>query len=164
MNNKMKSFVKGILLSLVGKPLPTPEREPVAFLYNGVRLPKLPEWDREKYPYPFIVQREKTTSAEFRFIATESPPVMLLSRGEYFFNVDNSADRDKGDGYAFDYLNGEWVDKGEAIYWVGYNDGLAINGVPIWTEHEIYQVTEADGVLTYGEIYLPASEPVPVYE
>lgn len=28
--------------------------KPIAYLYNGVRLPKLPEWDREIYPYAAI--------------------------------------------------------------------------------------------------------------
>ena len=30
------------------------QKEPVAYLYNGVRLPKLPEWDKTAYPYAFI--------------------------------------------------------------------------------------------------------------
>ena len=36
MTDKMKSFVRGLLLGLVGKSLPTPEREPVGYLYGQV--------------------------------------------------------------------------------------------------------------------------------
>ena len=32
------------------------KQEPVAYLYNGVRLPKLPEWDKEKYPYALLYE------------------------------------------------------------------------------------------------------------
>ena len=54
MNEKMREFVKGMLPGLPGKPHPMANKEPVAYLYNGVRLPKLPEWDREMYPYAMI--------------------------------------------------------------------------------------------------------------
>lgn len=55
MNEKMRSFVKGLIMGQFGSPLPMAEKEPVAYLYNGVRLPALPEWDRETYPYAVIV-------------------------------------------------------------------------------------------------------------
>lgn len=55
MTDKMRSYVKGLMLGICGKPLPfSTKKEPVAYLYNGVRLPKLPEWDREKYPYAVL--------------------------------------------------------------------------------------------------------------
>ena len=50
-----KSFEEGIILALVSPPIPhVVKREPIAYSYNGVILPKLPEWDREKYPYAVI--------------------------------------------------------------------------------------------------------------
>ena len=45
MNGKMRSSVMGLILSLFSSPLPEVQKEPVAYLYNGVRLPALPEWD-----------------------------------------------------------------------------------------------------------------------
>ena len=54
MTEKMRSSVMGLILSLFSSPLPEVQKQPVAYLYNGVRLPKLPEWDRETYPYATI--------------------------------------------------------------------------------------------------------------
>lgn len=52
-----KSWLIGFALGLCGKPPPIAgsRREPVAYLYNGVRLPKLPEYDKSVYPYAVIV-------------------------------------------------------------------------------------------------------------
>ena len=68
MNSKMKSFVKGILLGLVSRAEFPQGKEPVAYLYNGVRLPKLPEWDRVAYPYAFI-SNEVLNSVVFHALA-----------------------------------------------------------------------------------------------
>ena len=54
MNEKMRSSVMGLILGQFSSPLPEVQKEPVAYLYNGVRLPALPEWDREKYPFAVI--------------------------------------------------------------------------------------------------------------
>lgn len=54
--DKQHSFWLGVALGLAGKGLPPIKTaEPVAYLYNGVELPKLPEWDKEKYPYAAII-------------------------------------------------------------------------------------------------------------
>lgn len=52
-----KSWLIGFALELCGNPLPIAgsKREPVAYLYNGVRLPKLPEYDKSVYSYAVIV-------------------------------------------------------------------------------------------------------------
>ena len=47
------TFTKGYH---AGAALRRKRRLPVAYLYNGVRLPKLPEWDKTAYPYAYIVQ------------------------------------------------------------------------------------------------------------
>ena len=55
MNGKMKSCVKGLMMGCCSRPFPlSAKKEPVAYLYNGVRLPALPEWDKETYPYALI--------------------------------------------------------------------------------------------------------------
>lgn len=54
MNELMRSCAMGLILSLFSSPLPEVQKEPVAYLYNGVILPALPEWDRETYPYLVI--------------------------------------------------------------------------------------------------------------
>lgn len=37
------------------------DRVPVAYLYNGVRLPGLPEWDKEMYPFAYIGRNSSGT-------------------------------------------------------------------------------------------------------
>ena len=54
MNEKMRSSVMGLIMGQFSSPLPISQKEPVAYLYNGVRLPALPEWDKEAYPYAVI--------------------------------------------------------------------------------------------------------------
>lgn len=52
----LKSWLYGFCLGICGKPLPlAAKKTPTAYSYNGVVLPKLPEWDREKYPYAVVV-------------------------------------------------------------------------------------------------------------
>jgi hypothetical protein len=41
MNTKMRSLLNGLVLGLAGKPLEFAKGEPVAYLYNGVRLPDI---------------------------------------------------------------------------------------------------------------------------
>jgi hypothetical protein len=56
MTEKDKDFLEGLAISAACHVLPVRKvfREPIAYSYNGVILPALPEWDREKYPYAFI--------------------------------------------------------------------------------------------------------------
>lgn len=116
MTDKMRSFAAGVIMGLCGKALPIPgsKREPVAYLYNGVRLPGLPEWDRETYPYAVIVQNNLS--------------------GDYFLMADDETFAANADGdtirpitgVAYAIENGEWVSS------VG-----RINCKAIWANHDI---------------------------
>ena len=48
----IREWVTWLIAGLCSRPLPIgiPGRTPVAYLYNGVRLPALPEWDMEALP------------------------------------------------------------------------------------------------------------------
>ena len=173
MTDKMKSFVKGILLSLVGKPFPLAEREPVAFLYNGVRLPKLPEWDSEKYPYAVIVGN---SSGEFWLYPTR----LILSTVPLYYVNNNlaywSLFYGSADGSAIGY---EWVNYDEENQNITYDPGFVRNedmdtaftaggGAAqktsladdlLWANYDVYK---HPGGTT---LVLPAcDDPVPVYE
>ena len=50
----LKSWLTGYALGLAGKPMPMGMRKPVAYLYNSVKLPPLPECDKETYPYAVL--------------------------------------------------------------------------------------------------------------
>lgn len=135
---RLKSLINGLLCGLV-----TPGRlgrTPVAYSYNGVVLPKLPEWDREKYPYAVI------------------SAVGLVS-----FMVSSSQRYIDDDGkYLHSAADNSWIMwRLENNEWVLHNSGTSTAGstsgsYPTWSN---YDIANADGT-----IYLADSEPVPVYE
>ena len=141
MTENMRSCIKGLILSLFGSPLPAaPSREPVAYLYNGVRLPGLPEWDKETYPDVIILKNYNLIIAEkpFYFGRNSANPHWLGTDGNFQFFIY------KTDGWE----EGSKLPPGE----------IATGNAPgdiIWANHDILN---ADGT-----IYLTASEPVPVY-
>lgn len=73
MTDNMREFVKFFVMGLTKGGV----REPIAYLYNGVQLPPLPEWDKETYPYAVI---QYTTilpeSPIYRLLCSASPTVL----------------------------------------------------------------------------------------
>lgn len=119
-------------------------KQPVAFLYNGVRLPKLPEWDREMYPYA-VIKHHMTGE---RLLCAKNPIVEVLA--------------DNGESTGIVYVAGDCIYatcKTNSNSWGDFNAdsdvSLTVNP-PFWTNTDIY--------LNDGTLYLAASEPVPVYE
>lgn len=137
MNGKMKSCVKGLMMGCCGtpRPLSTAKKEPVAWLYNGVRLPKLPEWDKETYPYAVLVEHNSAT-----------PYWLAVSTTAFVNNL--GLCQVKGDCRVFPFKNDVW---GE----IETFSGLSIP-LPFWTN--------TDFLNRDGTLYLAASEPIPVYE
>lgn len=150
MTDKMKSFVKGILLGLVSR-AEMPKGEPVAYLYNGVRLPKLPEWDKSKYPYACIKYCDPAVSGGDEvyhyelFAFTKKVQIAnyaFAPQGEYgasswkYFPENTPA-------------QWEFSLSSDAARWTRHTDVL-------WTNFELLR--------TDGTLYLAASEPTPVYE
>ena len=155
MTRKMRSYVKGLILSLCGKPLPlTAKKEPVAYLYNGVRLPKLPEWDRVAYPYAVISVYTKEFSGSG--IAVGDYDLCLCKRPLTY--------------------NGKDITQGANDYYLvyRYSPGNAESGWVYDGEYDLEEVIYLDGsdvtwanpdiLHTDGTVYLAASEPIPVYE
>lgn len=54
-------------------------RTPVAFLYNGVRLPPLPEWDGTAYPYAIIYCESNNTTTDYYLRVYSSEPAVYSS-------------------------------------------------------------------------------------
>jgi hypothetical protein len=111
------------------------------YLYNGIELPALPEWDKEKCPHAAIIQLSGV--ADITFLIVSSNLVYKEVEGhpghsgiEYDLPVGSST-----------YVNGTW---GE----VGYSNPGDLSGwTPVWCNKDIYK--------TDGTLYLAASEPVP---
>lgn len=133
------SFKTGLALGLCGNALPW-KAEPVAWLYNGVRLPKLPEWDKTVYPYAVIA-----------FI--DAGPIYRV-----YFCADKCTVTGVNASYKAPYVwyqgaGDVWEYKGETA---DTSNVILSMVTPIWANHDVYRED--------GSLYLAASEPVPVYE
>lgn len=139
----LKEFIMGILSELNAGV----KREPIAYLYNGVRLPALPEWDRETYPFAVIVKYDDdivATQYYLAFYATQAdydadyayatkfwvqPCVKYLTRGTYQ----------------------EWESMTQDYVYATSEEVL------IWANHDILYKGST-------EVCRAASDPIPVYE
>ena len=164
MTEKMRSSVMGLILSLFSSPLPEVQKQPVAYLYNGVRLPKLPEWDRETYPYATISvishMTALTVTLTFRkswkqdvqggdvpkdAIWTQLGDVeYIIKKTGYYPSIDSVKDTDWGE--PIECTKSTWT-TATNIRWT--NKDIISQGS---INHEV------------GELIRAASEPVPVYE
>lgn len=140
----LRSFQAGLALGLTGKPLPI-KKEPVAYLYNGVRLPKLPELDRETYPYAYI---HKLGTAYQLFVFSQAAHYDPSYTEYLMFD----------DGVTGSYLLYECADNSASWEFILDDTDVAclVYTSVFWTNTDVLD--------TSGGVYLAASEPVPVYE
>lgn len=132
----LQGWLNWHVIGLCSRPLPVSVREPVAYLYNGVRLPKLPELDKEKYPYAFIEN-----------LGVFGCYLYLTKEHVYYYS-----------GYKVPapYLRCKANGDGWGNFTEGsseYNTNFAL-----WANHDIYY----NGDNSENK-YLSASKPVPVY-
>ena len=142
MTEKDKDFLEGLAISAACHVLPVRKvfREPIAYSYNGVILPKLPEWDNATKQYATILSHVADGVKEYwlKFSTTQQTVV-------------------SGGGAAVwlgcDYIlqDGVWVE-----------DSAGGGGTVVWANHDVYYSNSVEEV--GGTIYLAASEPIPVYE
>lgn len=118
------------------------------YLYNGIVLPELPEWDRESYPYCFIREVNASNATIYRlyaFASTDDFCVDDLVGGVAF-----------KDGVACLYsainVDGTnvWSEPTERTD-IGY---IGVYLVIVWTNTPIPDEN--------GSVYLAASEPIPL--
>lgn len=128
----------------------------VAYLYNGVRLPALPEWDRDAYPFAVISQ-----FTELYYLTFYSEPVYHEWGG--LGNYYKSNEVCSAIAYTCSPKYGDAT-------WVQYDDGAAVNvpagerignaSTPLWANLGLASTNTSTGVTEYIE----ASNPIPVYE
>lgn len=151
----LKSWLTGFVLGLSGKPLPLCKRQPVAYLYNGIRLPALPEWDREMYPYAYII---KSNSSDSYFLCVYDDRAVYDEKYEYTPCIVDTHGDNKAQLRKYYVSNGEWAyalgGKVTTPYGLSFAGGSS--DTPVWCNTDILNED--------GTVYLPASEPVPVYE
>ena len=117
-------------------------KEPVAYLFNGAQLPKLPDAP-EGFEFATIMCMDITTSigstkAYYLNFSKEKPSPVLVPapRVEFFCNP----------------KNGVWVEKGEKT------DGQGLTTFMRW------QWTNTDILNEDGSVAIAATDPIPVYE
>lgn len=123
------------------------DRVPVAYLYNGVRLPGLPEeWNPETHPFAFVVitnniltgNKERATL----YVAPSTTPGMT--------NIGI------GNNSMYTYVDVDDISSGWSEFTVMPDGNRIVMQNIKWTNFDIYT---SDGTLVMG-----ASDPVPVYE
>lgn len=116
------------------------------YLYNGVELPALPEWDKTAYPYAIICESvqesfDGITEVRINLKATKSPQTKIGS----FLEANTPICRSylKDDKWGTPYVDNWFWD-------YEHNDNI------IWSNHDV--------LYSDGSVYLAASDPVPVGE
>ena len=156
----LTAWLTGYALGLCGKPLPfSTKKEPVAYMYNGVRLPKLPEWDRVAYPYAVINGIGIGDAISYyRLSICNKYNVFEADSGYIYFGESSGGSTD----ITFmqsecNPTNGTWSDFEEAS-----SRNITITG----KTNSLFKPANWSNVdITLdGTTYLTASDPVPVYE
>lgn len=150
----IRECIEWLLAGLCSRPLPMGAREPVAYLYNGVRLPDINTvWtDKETYPYALIWDFSEPTGTDGAYLLLLSEKALTVSDGVLGAFGCRVASTLTVVGHS------EWPQLEEKDY-TGTNHGAGywITIPEIWTNHDI--------LLADGTLYLAASDPpVPVYE
>lgn len=155
----LRQFILGLLSELTAGSA----KEPIAYLYNGVRLPKLPEWNRGVYPFATIsiISTMTALTVTLTFRKSWKQDVQLdipkdaiwtqpgdieykIKKSGYYLSIDSVKDAEWGE--ATECTEAEWM-SATNIRWT--NKDIVSQGS---IDHET------------GELILAASEPVPVYE
>lgn len=89
------------------------QKEPIAYLYNGVRLPKLPEWDKIKYPYAVISQYQNTGGF---YLSLDSAPITVSDSGLLTYRSKQ-----------YTVVENEWVDSHQLL-----------STSVVWANHDVY--------------------------
>ena len=108
------------------------------YSYNGVVLPKLPEWDKETYPYAFIY---KILGSQYGFIVSDTRPYRQDDRIYCGSNkMGNLANPEVFHIPRADHAFTTFESYGNAV----------------WTNTDILN--------TDGSVFLKATDPIPIYE
>lgn len=135
---------------LVGRRIAGQRRKPVAYLYNGVELPPLPEWDKETYPYAFISHRKSDGVYELYACSripthspvTEGDGIVVWYPAQLYLCTDDKS-------WVFKTQYSEELMEGNKVF------VLDIRKDHLWSNVDILN---EDGTLC-----LAASDPIPVY-
>lgn len=155
------SWRVGFELGLAGFSFPySKPRKPTAYLYNGIRLPALPEWDRGVYPFAFI----EYWTGYARLYVSDTPvginTYKLTATSDYTKTVMGPRD-----GEAWKRMEAALMSNGEFVsdpaFWEAEENSepttICGRSDVLWANYDVYDYVQS-------ETFLTASDPVPVYE
>lgn len=129
------------------------QKEATMYRYNGVVLPKLPEWDKTAYPYAFILK--STDGASYIFVGRSSRPGVNRYSEEVGYYWYGGASGD----------NNRFVLSTDGLMWETATTTV-FTGIPAWSCFDFPYTLDSSYIPDEleGTVYLAASEPIPVYE
>lgn len=155
--DQLRSWISGLVIGLASNPVPMNkiDKIPVAYLYNGVRLPPLPDVDRTKYPFVYIWYN---TAFQGGYCVIFSSVTFHRIFVHYdILDSDGWQMLANEDGNIIRYFM--WLSKGEFAWELNASESILRDDVqgddPIWANYNVLDEN--------GETVLAASEPVPVY-
>lgn len=127
------------------------------YLYNGLELPALPEWDKAAYPYAYIYYVGETPAfctlvlvpADAEIIYDEGTSAILFSTSYYQSYYARSVDDQWGDDGITETSGSIYLFKPMVDFPMGYT-------VVQWTNFDVYTKD--------GSLLFPGSEPVLIEE
>ena len=130
---------------------------PVAYLYNGVELPPLPQWDKEEFPYAFISENipyGQYDGYAYRLHLYAAPCYVAYDENGKV----NRVFTEKNSPYQL------WGGNTGAVAWDFSGDGNNLTGsvtnnLPLWVNADMYY----NGNDPANSLYMSQSNPVPVY-
>jgi hypothetical protein len=125
-----------------------PVKEPIAYSYNGIILPSLPEWDKETYPYAVMVydtNKVRLVVASVPFVARETE----YSWVDVYMNAGTKFEMWYGTHDNLKYL-------GATTTTNTYTVSNVYEHFDSWSNHDI--------CFDNGSVFISASEPIPIYE
>lgn len=112
------------------------------YLYNGVALPALPEWDKAVFPYAVI---ENNSDNVILYLSKVCPSAGFLDDG---INTAIHAYGEYGDVQTYGVKDGLWVAEFTVAYMYFYDETL------LWTNTDILHEDNT--------VFFAASDPIPV--
>lgn len=113
------------------------------YLYNGIELPALPEWDKTTYPYAYISQR--VSDGAYVLVCTNSKVQYVAISKMAYSNCDFAQYVAADDSFAL-----EKTAVSTNVYIQRQN-----NETLIWANVDVMQLSD-------NTVYLAASDPIPV--
>lgn len=148
-----------LLAGLCSRLLPVSVRNkvPVAYLYNGVRLPDInASWELISTEFGVTVEVAKSIIPYATVISNSGEYRLFLFTKLPYVDGNDCKVPNEVSIFVLDVNGNAWVFTGSQNYDYGFDVVLGEKEVLVWTNTDILD--------TGGSVYLAASDPVPVYE